>query len=229
MENVLSLLAFAAFVLLIVGLFSPTKSLFWYKKERTRKRSATVYGLSIIVLAILAAATTDKKANSQSNSTKTTSASSSADSSSANTSSSDEKKPQYNKIGDQIEVGNFSYVVNDVRFTKTVGGEYDQKTADGYFIIVNVTFRNNDKEEHTLDNSFFKLTDDAGTEFSSSTDGESALEMSGKQTLFLKQCNPQITKSGLLIFEVPKKDIYDLHLSGGFWDGHEAIVKLTSK
>lgn len=52
---------------------------------------------------------------------------------------------------------------------------------------------------------------------------------SGKETLFLKQCNPQITKSGLLIFEVPDKKAYDLHLSGGFWNGKTTVVKLTTK
>lgn len=156
---------------------------------------------------------------------------------STNTSSSDNAtsnspvsdKPDYKKIGDQIEVGNFSYRVNSAKFAKTVGSDFAQKTADGIFLIVNVSFRNNDSEEHTLDNSFFKLTDENGTEFESSTDGEAALEMSGQETLFLKQCNPQITKSGLLIFEVPGKKVYDLHLSGGFWSGKTAVVKLTTK
>ena len=52
--------------------------------------------------------------------------------------------------------------------------------------------------------------------------------MSGKETLFFKQCNPHITKSGFLVFEVPEKKVYDLHLSGGFWNGKTAVVKLTN-
>jgi hypothetical protein len=130
------------------------------------------------------------------------------------------------KVGDQVEVGNFSYVVNNAKFAAAIGDEYSQKKADGVFLIINVTFRNNDKDEHTLDNSLFKLTDEKGTAFESSTEGETALEMAGKETLFLKQCNPNITKSGLLVFEVPQKGAYDLHLSGGFWDGNEAVVKV---
>lgn len=140
-----------------------------------------------------------------------------------------DNQPEYKKIGDQIEVGNFSYLVNDAKFAKTIGNEFSQQTADGIFLIVSVTFRNNDNEEHTLDNSFFKLTDEAGTEFSSSSEGTTALEMSGKETLFLKQCNPHITKSGLIVFEVPDKKVYDIHLSGGFWNGKTAVVKLTTK
>ncbi|HTJ14525.1 MAG TPA: DUF4352 domain-containing protein, partial [Dinghuibacter sp.] len=81
--------------------------------------------------------------------------------------------PTSRKIGDPVDVGNFSYVVNNAKFLKEVGGELDRKKADGVFLVINVTFRNNDKEEHTLDNSLFKLTDDKGTEFESSSDGES--------------------------------------------------------
>jgi len=138
-------------------------------------------------------------------------------------------KAKYNKVGDQIEVDKFSYVINNYRFAKTVGNEFSQVTADGIFLIVDLTFRNNDDKQQTLDNSFFKLTNESGTEFSSSSDGESALEMSGKETLFLKECNPQIQKSGLLIFEVPEKNVYDLHLSGGFWNDNTVAVRLISK
>lgn len=135
----------------------------------------------------------------------------------------------YSKIGDQINVGNFSYVVNGIQYKKSIGDEMMNQVADGIYLIIDLTFRNNDTEEHTLDNSFFKLTDETGTEFSSSTDGESALEMSGKSTLFLKQCNPKISKRGFLVFEVPEKKVYDIHLSGGFWSGNTALVKLETK
>lgn len=134
--------------------------------------------------------------------------------------------PAFKQIGQQVEVGNFSYIVNNAKFLSEIGNEFDRKKADGIFLVINVTFRNNDKDEHTLDNSLFKLTDDKGTEYESSTEGETALEMAGKETLFLKQCNPNITKSGLLIFEVPHTGTYQLHLSGGMWNGAEALVKV---
>jgi hypothetical protein len=140
------------------------------------------------------------------------------------------KKEAYEaKIGDHINIGNFSYVVNSVGYTKTVGNQFYQKKADGIFLVINVTFINNDKEERMLDNSLFKLTDASGNEFSSSTEGETALEMINKETLFLKECNPHISKTGLLIFEVPQESVYELHLSGGFWTGEAATVKLTGR
>lgn len=47
-----SLLFWACVVLLIIGLISPQASLFWYKKERTRKFSSLIYGLSAFALLI---------------------------------------------------------------------------------------------------------------------------------------------------------------------------------
>ncbi|MCC6760569.1 MAG: DUF4352 domain-containing protein [Chitinophagaceae bacterium] len=240
MSTILSLLILAFFILLVVGIFSPTKSLFWHKGNRTRKKSALIYGLAILAGIMLFNATLPPEEKAKMKADRVAAKADKAKSETlisgnngqqengANAQSTIETKTiDYNKIGDQIEVGNFTYKVNGIKFAKSVGNEFTRKTADGIYLIANVTFRNNDNEEHTLDNSFFKLTDENGTEFQSSTDGETALEMSGQETLFLKQCNPQITKSGLLIFEVPNKKVYDLHLSGGFWNGKTAVVKLT--
>jgi len=131
------------------------------------------------------------------------------------------------KIGDEISVDNFNYRVNWIKYRKNIGNEYSNQKADGIYLIVDLSLVNVDKQEHTLDNSLFKLTDEQGKEYDSSTDGTTALEMNGSKTLFLKQCNPNIQKEGLLCFEVPEKGIYNLHLSGGFWSGTTAVVKLS--
>ncbi len=133
----------------------------------------------------------------------------------------------YKKIGDEVSIGNFTYRVNGVDFLKTIGSDFSSTTADGIFIIVNLSLVNNDNKEHTVDNSMFKLTDANGAQFESSIEGSTELEIGGNETLFLKQCNPQITKSGFLIFEVPVIAVYNLHLSGGLWSGKTAIVELS--
>jgi hypothetical protein len=228
MDSLFALLSLASLILLIIGLFSPKASLFWDKKERTRKKSALVYGGLVVLFFIFFGVSNDRKESSSSTQTTdlTTDKTETEQTFSLN---SEEPKPEYKKIGDQVEIGNFSYLVKQASFAKAIGNEFMKKTADGLFLVVNVSFRNNDNEEHTLDNSLFKLTDENGTEFESSSEGETALEMSGKSTLFLKQCNPNITKSGFLVFEVPEdKKIYDLHLSGGYWSGKTAVVKLTT-
>lgn len=143
------------------------------------------------------------------------------------TQNSAEQKTEQKRIGDEISVGNFNYRVNSIKYRKSIGDEFSSQKADGIYLIINISLKNMDKEEHTLDNSLFKLTDESGKEYESSTEGTTALEMGGNQTLFFKQCNPNIQKEGLLCFEVPEKGTYDLHLSGGFWSGTTAVVKLT--
>ncbi|GIV29815.1 MAG: hypothetical protein KatS3mg028_1545 [Bacteroidia bacterium] len=144
-------------------------------------------------------------------------------------SSENDNKPSYAKIGDEVTIGHFVYRVNGVQFVKSIGNDFLRKTSDGIYVVVDLSLKNLDKKEHTLDNSLFKLTDDSGTEFESSVEGTTALEMAGHETLFLKQCNPKITKRGLLCFEVPETGVYDLHLSGGFWSGKTTVVKLTDQ
>jgi len=52
-ENILFLLIVACVLLLIIGFVSPKLSLFWYREERTRKKSAQVYGLFLITFIII--------------------------------------------------------------------------------------------------------------------------------------------------------------------------------
>lgn len=52
-ENILFLLIIACALLLVIGFISPNISLFWYRHERTRKKSAQVYGLFLITFIII--------------------------------------------------------------------------------------------------------------------------------------------------------------------------------
>lgn len=137
-----------------------------------------------------------------------------------------EKEEKEISIGELTEVGNFVYKVERNTFKKTIGDEYFGKTADGIYLLVTLSIKNISGESRTLDNSLFKLTDSNGIEYEPSTDGTTAFEMSGGNSLFLKQCQPKITTKGTLVFEVPEKGTYDLHLSGGFWEGSTAIVEI---
>lgn len=160
---------------------------------------------------------------------KTDSSSDSSSGSNASMSQTKEKDEEVAvSIGEEISIGHFTYAVDKPKFKKTVGNEFTSQTADGIYLIIPITIRNNDKKEHTLDGSMFKLLDINGTEYSHSTDGSTALMMSGAKTLFLKQCQPNIPTSGMLIFEVPSKDQkYVLKVSGGFWSGKTASIALN--
>ena len=66
MSNLFALLLLACLILFLIGLFSPAASLFWDKKERSKKKSALVYGGLIILFFILFGVTSDSKAGMRS-------------------------------------------------------------------------------------------------------------------------------------------------------------------
>jgi hypothetical protein len=74
MDNLFILLLLASLVLLVIGLINPKTSLFWYKKERTRKKSGLIYGGLTILFFILFGVSTDTKKASTSNDTAQTTA-----------------------------------------------------------------------------------------------------------------------------------------------------------
>ena len=51
MATIFSTLTFLSFFLLIIGFIKPSVSLFWYKKNRTRKKSSIIYG-SVFILGL---------------------------------------------------------------------------------------------------------------------------------------------------------------------------------
>lgn len=128
-------------------------------------------------------------------------------------------------IGKAIQIGHFVYTVQGVSFRKSVGDEFSEEIADGIYMLVNVSIKNISKETHILDGSLFAVTDKEGTKYEFSREVSTALEMSGKKTLFLKECQPNITTKGLLVFEVPQKGEYYLHLIGNFW-GEQSVKVL---
>lgn len=68
MDTLFALMVLASLVLLIIGFFSPQKSLFWYKQERTGTKSATIYGIALVASFILFGITTDKDKSKNSSS-----------------------------------------------------------------------------------------------------------------------------------------------------------------
>lgn len=53
LDTPLTILTFIALIFLVVGFFSPDKSLFWYKKERTKKMSLIIYLTSFLVFSLI--------------------------------------------------------------------------------------------------------------------------------------------------------------------------------
>lgn len=129
-------------------------------------------------------------------------------------------------VGQAVEVGHFVYVVTGVSFRKSIGNEFFGETADGVYLLINLSIKNISKETRMLDNSLFTLTDKNRMKYEYAVSASTALELSGYKTLFLKECQPNIVTKGFLVFEVPHPDEYYLHLVGNFWGGKSKKILL---
>lgn len=118
------------------------------------------------------------------------------------------------------ETSNVLLGIAKVKEANSLGDSYFSEDAQGKFIIVTVAVFNNQKDAIAVDASEFKLIDKEKREYSASTRGMTALQMSNKQHRgFLEQLNPNMGFESTIVFDVPKntgpKD-YQLRAAGGF-------------
>jgi hypothetical protein len=130
------------------------------------------------------------------------------------------KKTPVNGIGRQYRDGKFSFTVTKVKKgVRRVGDQYFGQTAQGQFVLINVTVRNIGNEARTFDSSSQKLTDAQGRDFDA--DGAATIAMGEQSNAFLKDINPGNGVKGILIFDVPKGvkltklELHDSMFSGG--------------
>ncbi|KKE77721.1 DUF4352 domain-containing protein [Bacilli bacterium] len=109
------------------------------------------------------------------------------------------------KIGEPSTVGDVTFTVNGVNETNEIssGNEFiENATTSGKYIILDITVHNAKNEAITIDSSFFKIIAD-GTEYDPTTDGNVMMAMGdAMDDFFLAQVNPNLEKSGKVVFEV---------------------------
>lgn len=132
-------------------------------------------------------------------------------------------------LTDEAPAGDLTFIVNSATKKTSVGSGYFVKTSQsGTYLIVNATVTNKGTETITIDSSFFTLTDGQGREYSSSSEGQTALSTSnGSIDFFLKQVQPSLSATGEVVFEIPK-DATDLKLNvkPGLFSSKKAIINI---
>ena len=216
METISLLGVLFSFIAFIVGMINPKLI-----KSKSRKTVALVCPLLFLMFVLLVPKDTIKETESPTQTTEKEKVEPSKEQ--QEEASSEEIN---SSIGKPIQIGYFIYTVQSISFRKTVGNEYVEETADGIYMLINLSIKNISDETRTLDGSLFAVTDQNGTKYEFSTNASTALELSGKKTLFLKECQPNITTKGVLIFEVPEKGEYYLHLIGSFWGVNSVKILL---
>jgi hypothetical protein len=112
------------------------------------------------------------------------------------------KCPRPFSFNDVILAGDISWKFTDARRRSLIGNsEYFNKKANGEFLILDVEVTNNGRTAQTISDSYVKLVDSQGREYS--PDSTAAMYLPG-DSLFYEQINPGITAKGSIVFDVPK-------------------------
>jgi hypothetical protein len=109
-------------------------------------------------------------------------------------------------IGDSIQAGDFTWKITGsstaTEIGQDIGGSFFGEKADGIFIILDVEVTNTGNSAQYLMDSYLKLVDDQGREFSPNSAAAIYLKPEGSALMF-EQVNPGITKKGKIVFDVP--------------------------
>jgi hypothetical protein len=125
-------------------------------------------------------------------------------------------------VGEVVKVGDLEYTVtgsSEVTELKSDNEYIDPVKTEGKLIVIEYTVKNLDKEARMVDGELFKLQGN-GAEFEPMNSAEVMMVL-GDKNLFLEEVNPQLSRNGTLVIEVPADlTAYDLQVSSGIgWSG----------
>lgn len=130
------------------------------------------------------------------------------------------------KIGEIVKVGDVEYIVNSKSLSQNVGGEYG-KTANGIYLIVNVTVKNTGKKSIKVTDDFFKLLK-GDTEYA--TDSAAGLYANEEAKFFLSELNPENSITGNVVFDLSNETAnasgLQLQVQTGIWGTQKGKISL---
>lgn len=139
-----------------------------------------------------------------------------------------EEAPKTAGIGEPVKVGDVTFTAHSTSTAKNVGGEYGQD-AQGTYLIVEVTVKNESKEAITTDSSFFKLKSD-GAEYEADAIADIYVN-GGSNSFFLQKINPGNESKGKIAFDVNDNVINAkdtlLNVQTGFFGTEQGEIKIV--
>ncbi|MCO7237916.1 DUF4352 domain-containing protein [Aeromicrobium sp. CnD17-E] len=130
------------------------------------------------------------------------------------------------KVGEAVSLEGTTYTVESVNAQSSVGGEFLAQEANSIYVVVRLTIENTKDETKTFSESAAKFVAPNGKKYLTDTDGTIAAAGNG-QALIFEDMQPDVPKTGVLVFDVPKNAVKgrQLELSDLFGRG-EAYVDL---
>jgi len=171
----------------------------WYKKKR--------WILAIIVVIVIAAAAAGGGGGSDDGPEKVSNDSSTSpdpgNEDSAKKDSADDKvgtKGNPIKAGETVKLKGTQYTVESAKTADTIGGEFTEEKANGIFIVVELTIENKKDETKTFLSNAATFIGSNGKSYDTSDDAIFAVD----EPLILEDMQPDLPKTGSLIYDVPK-------------------------
>lgn len=126
--------------------------------------------------------------------------------------------------GDRIVAAAFVdqtvHVVSKMERQRSIYDSLGSTYADGLFLIIHLIVRNDGKKARAISASIITIFDSTGCEFSVASNGMTALQMNGDQTVefILTEIQPTLAKLITIVFDVPPgaKDL-SLKVPSGGW------------
>jgi len=109
------------------------------------------------------------------------------------------------KLGQPLRLGDFTYNVKKVTSYSAIGTGIAEKAASegARFVVVEYTIRNEGSATETVLTDDFRIVDAQGREYRPSSDGNTALVMSGDKDLALSELQPGVARKMQTAFEMP--------------------------
>jgi hypothetical protein len=124
-------------------------------------------------------------------------------------------------MGETLSIGYTSYAVRRAHWSDRLSSNpFLDKRPNAKWLFVEVAVRNNDKKARMIPP--FKLEDEQGREYESSAEATMIENAIG----VLDSLNPDVTKQGYVVFDVPPDRIYKLKLSGGYWSTETGYIRI---
>ena len=144
----------------------------------------------------------------------------------ASASSSEKSEEVTYSIGQEVPVGDVVYIVNSKEVNTNVGGEFG-KTANGIFLVLNVTVKNNGKEAITVTDDFFTLLK-GDVEYKS--DSTAGIYANQDANFFLTEVNPENSITGNVVFDITEETANDpsiqLRVQTGYFGTETGVINL---
>ncbi|MCO4472222.1 DUF4352 domain-containing protein [Streptococcus infantarius] len=204
----------------------------YVEKKPFYKRVWFIVLAVIVVIGVFASmggSDDSKEATSKSTTTsKATTTDSSSKATTTDSSSKASSEETVYSVGQTFTVGDVEYTVNSVSTTQTVGDEFLNETAQGIYLLLNVTIKNNGDDALSVSNDYFTLYK-GKTKYTS--DSTASLYASDNSGFFLEEVNPGNALTSNVAFDIPQDVVSDpalqLQVQTGFWGTQTAMVNIN--